>query len=358
MAYRYFAQTLPGFGPIAWQEIRLKITAEQAAFRLGGRRNDIVLFEYRGDPQRLWELRSTEDVFFLLQHIPSLSPGRAGLSQLLQEIRACPNLEAGLRIHRQLQRARTKRRTTFRVIVRKMGKHGFRRIDAQHAVEKGILQRYDYAWKLVPEGGDLEIWVNLLGAEVIVGLRLSSKAMRHRAYKSAHLPASLRPSAAFALALLSKPTADDVFLDPFCGAGTILIERALAGRYRLLLGGDIDPQAIAVVRDNIGPRYKPIGIVRWDAGRLPLSGESVDRIVSNPPFGRRVGSHRENVRLYRQFFAEVSRLLRHGGRLVLLTSETRLVQDNLAQHPDLVPAEYHEVSVLGRPATIYVLDRM
>jgi tRNA (guanine6-N2)-methyltransferase len=80
-----------------------------------------------------------------------------------------------------------------------------------------------------------------------------------------HLPASLRPTVAAAMVLLSDPRPDDVFLDSMCGGGTLLIERAQFGRYGLLLGGDIEPRALEASRRNIGPRYRPIQIHHWDA---------------------------------------------------------------------------------------------
>jgi len=266
----YYAHTLPGFGPIAWHEIESKLAARLIGYRTVGDQNDIVLFEYGGDARRLLDLRSIEDIFFLVQRMRHVSSGKRGLPQLQGGIKTSRTFDVGLQIHKRLRQVKTKKRTTFRVISRRRGSHAYRRIDAQRAVEKGVLQRYNYSWRLVSEGEDLEIWLNLLGSEAIVGLRLSDKTMRHRDYKMGHLPASLRPSAAFALALLSDPDPTDKFLDPMCGAGTILIERAFAGRYGLLIGGDIDPIAVAAAKRNVGTKYKPIAIGQWDASSLAL----------------------------------------------------------------------------------------
>jgi 23S rRNA G2445 N2-methylase RlmL len=355
--FRYYAHTLPGFGSIAQQEIASKLSAKSTGIRTVGNQNDVVLFEYGGDPQRLLEMRSTEDVFFLVQHLRKVPSDRRGLAYLRKGIRSARYFDVGLRIHKRLCNVNTKRQTTFRVISRRRGHHAYRRIDAQRAIEKGVLQRYNYSWRLVPEGEMIEIWVNLLGTEAIVGLRLSDATMRHRHYKTKHLPASLRPSAAFALAFLSDPEPGDVFLDPMCGAGTILIERALAGRYRLLIGADTDPVAIAAARRNIGPKYKPLGIGQWDAAHSALKAGTIDKIVTNLPFGRQIGSHAENVVLYGEFFTEAQRVLKTGGRMVLLSSERRLIQENLACYPEFDLQERYKVSILGTRALIYEIDR-
>jgi len=77
--------------------------------------------------------------------------------------------------------------------------------------------------------------------ELVLTLRLSDERLRHRDYKVAHMPGSLRPSVAAALGWLSEPAPDDIVLDPMCGAGTVLIERAYLGRYQQLIGGDSNP---------------------------------------------------------------------------------------------------------------------
>src|SRR3989344_363953 len=107
--------------------------------------------------------------------------------------------------------------------------------------------------------------------------------MRHRTYKVQSLPASLRPSIAHALVWVSEINKDDIFLDPMCGAGTILIERANAGPYRHLLGGDIRQEAVDAALANIGEKYKPIEAKVWDATSLPLQDKSITKIVSNLP---------------------------------------------------------------------------
>ena len=147
---------------------------------------------------------------------------------------------------------------------------------------------------------------------MLCGVRLSDETMRHRTYKVAQVEASLRPTVARALVMLSEPTDGDVFLDPMCGAGTILIERGMHGRYAQLLGGDIRPDAVAATRTNVGPRYKPIDIRQWDARDLPLDDGSVDRVVCNLPFGKKIGAPQALRPLYEGFASEVARVLKAG----------------------------------------------
>ena len=75
------------------------------------------------------------------------------------------------------------------------------------------------------------------------------------------------------------------------------------------------------------------------------------------PFGGRVGTHEGNLILYPRFFKEMGRVVRSGGRLVILSGERQLVSECLAQRQELVLREESAISILGMAATIYTIDR-
>src|SRR5262249_9226911 len=68
-------------------------------------------------------------------------------------------------------------------------------------------------------------------------------------------------------------------------------------------------------------------LARWDATRLPLAVASVDRIVSNPPFGKQLSDPESIGPLYRDAVREYDRVLRLGGRAVLLVSEVAVLRE-------------------------------
>jgi 23S rRNA G2445 N2-methylase RlmL len=221
-------------------------------------------------------------------------------------------------------------------------------------VELGVVDRLP-TWRLVEDDAQIELWVSLIGAHLILGLRLSDSTMRQRVYRSASLPAALKPTVARAMALLSKPKDVDVVLDPMCGSGTLLIERALAARYRLLLGGDSDEAAVTAARENIGTRYKPIEIRRWDARQLPLEDKSVSAILTNLPFGKQIGTPQQNRLLYPALLAEWVRVLNDGGRMVLLTGDRALLTQTVQGHRRLTIARQLPVTVRGYRASLMLI---
>lgn len=358
--YLYYAHTMPGLEGVAWIEIRDRLEGVSFEGTQALRdKNGFAFFRYAGQPADLLKLRTTEDIFFLVARIPKVAWGREGLTQIQQLVARDRFLDAGLRLHGQVARHASGRDGTFRVISRMAGGHQpYRRIDFQRAVEKALKKRLGGRWHAVEEGEDVEIWANLIGLDFVCGLRLSDARMRHRDYKQAHVAASLRPSAAAAMVWLTEPQPGDVFLDPLCGAGTLLVERGVIERHALLLGGDIDAAALQAAAQNIGPRHKPRQLLEWDAGRLPLVSASVDKIATNLPFGKQVGSPQDNRRLYRAAFSEIDRVLRPQGRAVVLSSEAELIKDTLRQVNGLQIVRGYSVTILGQRARVYVVERV
>ena len=214
------------------------------------------------------------------------------------------------------------------------------------------------------DDAQVEFWANELGSQFLLGARLSDRTMRHRFERKVELPAALRPSVAAAMVLLTEPRPDDVFLDPMAGSGTILYERMQAGPTARLLGGDIDPERVDAARKNVrGSRRKPGAgdtsqpdIRQWDARQLPLDTASVDKVATNLPFGKQLGRDVPPARLYPAVLAELERVVRPGGRIVLLSSEFDLIKETVRQRPRLRITTGYSVAVLGTWGRIYIVD--
>ncbi len=348
-----YTTSFKGIGQITVRELRFYFGNSLSKVRTNRVRDyDLVQFNWRGNPLALRQLGTVEDIFYWLADIPL-----SGKREDLDTLGKIPELNPALNIHKQFN-GLPKTRTKYRVIVQASMQpwQSYRRNQMQHALAQAIHRRFP-KWRLVSDSADLEFWLQQTGAQIRLGLRLTDHTTRHRTYKTANCPASLRPTIARALVLLTLPEDNDMFLDPMCGAGTVLIERALAGRYALIQGGDIDEQAIADTLENFGNRHKPRHIHHWDARQLPLSDQSVDKIATNPPWGRQIGSISELRALYHATFSEIDRVLRPNGLVAILTSEWNALKNALAQ-TDLTPIQHiKNIAVLGRRADIFVAQK-
>jgi 23S rRNA G2445 N2-methylase RlmL len=358
--FTYYAQTMPGVEEIAWLEIRQRLS--NVSFReylFAKEQNGIVLFDYDGPPEKLLQLRSTEDVFLEAVSKQKVSRGREDLKQVNTLVHKSESF--GRAANTLLRHRKFSHPPTYRVVSRKYGQHQYRRKDFEMAVLRGIQARYP-RWTPVADKAQVEVWANLLGSRLLIGFRLSDRTMRHRYKKRVELPASLRPSMAAAMVFLTKPEADDVFLDPMCGSGTILLERFYSGPSQLILGGDNVPDRVSAARQNMpkprkGRKKRTISIRQWDARQLPLEDASVDKVATNLPFGKQIGTRQELDSLYTAVLAELERVVRPNGLIVLLSSEFDLVKSCIRQRPHLRIVTGYSVATLGHWGRIHIVER-
>ena len=349
-----YAIVFPGLEEIAAEEVAAVLRGEVKRTAPG-----LIVFRVPQIDSAVLQLRTVEDVFLLAWGTDKLSYR----ANDLKRIRAWTAHEADwnrlLRIHHAI-RPKPKGKPTYRLVAQMTGEHGYRRTDARKALAEGLAGKLPASWRPVDDNADVEIWLTIHGATAVCGLRLSDRTMRHRSYKMEHLPASLRPTVAAAMARLAGLKPRQVVLDPMCGAGTILaevLEAARAEEIRLaaVWGGDLELNAVRAAAPNIRRLGRAL-LACWDARRLPLPDQSVDRIVCNPPFGKQLGDPEEIAPLYRRFLAEGDRVLHRAGQAVLLVSDQAALRD-AATAVGWSRVRQSRVRVLGQPAFLSVWNK-
>lgn len=159
-------------------------------------------------------------------------------------------------------------------------------------------------------------------------------------YRKKAISASIAPATAACLAryALSFVSADRVrAFDPFCGSGTLLFELEKAAKNCALLGSDISETALFAARENARAAQSRARFIKKDVLRFEPR-ETFDLVLSNLPFGNRVGSHATNEPLYRGFVHLLPKLLSPGGVALLYTMEHRLLAACLKREPGLTIA--------------------
>jgi 23S rRNA G2445 N2-methylase RlmL len=138
------------------------------------------------------------------------------------------------------------------------------------------------------------------------------------AYRRQDVPASSHPTIAAALARTGGVRDDDVVWDPFVGSGLELCERSLLGPYRMIIGSDRDPAALAAAAANLSAAGVPAARLRLLAGDATSFAPPLQPtlILSNPPLGRRVERSSALAATLDRFVEHAARLLAPHGRLV------------------------------------------
>lgn len=349
-----YALVHPGLEPIAAEEIERDLGGEVKKTGPG-----IVVFRLPQIDERVLRLRTTEDVFLLAWGSDRLTRRAEDLERLRQWTARQADWPALLRIHHAL-RPKPKGRPTYHLVAQMEGRHGYLRRDARMALAQGLAATVPESWRPVEENAAIEFWLTIHEATAVCGLRLSDRTMRHRTYKLEHRPASLRPTIAAAMIRLAEIGPRQIVLDPMCGTGTLLAERlAACGLARPanpqaapVWGGDVEFSAVRAASVNLR-RLGSALLTRWDAGRLPLASAAVDRIVSNPPFGKQLSSPEAVAPLYRAMLREYDRVLRPGGLAVLIVSSISALR-SAASAAGWKARRQLSIRVLGQPAVITV----
>lgn len=200
----------------------------------------------------------------------------------------------------------------YRVSASRSGTHTYSRFDMIRTIE-GAFRKQGFL-PTQKETDALYIRADLDGSCCRISIKLTDAEFRFRGNDRIFKKGGIRPTVAAALVRISKPCKNDVFYDPFCGSGTIPSERAHFSARRIL-ASELEEVAVLAAEENC---KGSIIVFHADARRTPSQSESVDIIISNPPWNKQiaVGDVRK---LYVEFLMEARRILKPSGRMVLLT---------------------------------------
>lgn len=215
----------------------------------------------------------------------------------------------------------------FAVRSERVGEHSFTSVDLAKVVGQAVADRLKLA------GAEPRVHLTspkkVVVAEAVeelllLGLSLTGDESLHkRWYRVREHPAALKPPIARAMLLLSRMKDGERLLDPMCGGGTIPIEALLYFETSEAVCNDRSPWSVETAKQNalVAGVSKRLKFLVADVSELPrlLGEESVDRVVTNPPYGIRVGDFRTAVEVLRRLFEASAKLLRRGGTLVAIT---------------------------------------
>ncbi|XP_034022496.1 THUMP domain-containing protein 3 [Thalassophryne amazonica] len=256
----------------------------------------------------------------------------------------------------------------FRVTCSRAGdKHNFSSSEAARDFG-GAVQQF-FQWKADMTKFDVEVLLNIHNEEVVIGIALTEESL-HRRNITHFGPTTLRSTLCYGMLRLCQPQESDIIFDPMCGTGAIPLEGALEFRNSFFIAGDNNDVAINRTVSNIchiqkrmadkgGVYGLPIDTVRWDLCHLPIRTSSVDVIISDMPFGKRMGSKKKNWNLYPSCLREMARVSRPGsGRAVLLTQDKKCFAMVLSRMGGLWRRTRTVwVNVGGLHAGVYLLKR-
>jgi 16S rRNA G966 N2-methylase RsmD len=200
---------------------------------------------------------------------------------------------------------------------------------------------------------DIEFWI--LSRSEGFGF-FGARVTRHPDFTKSLPKGELRPELAHILSLISEPQITDTFLDPFAGYGSIPDART-SYPYEKIIASDNDENLIKKLRLRFENR-KNIEIMNLDALKLKeLDDQTIDKIVTDPPWGHFLGKELNLEEFYTAMLDSFYRVLKKGGKAVILIGEKELFEKLLKQKEKLFKLiEKFTTLVSGHKAGVYKIQ--
>lgn len=236
--------------------------------------------------------------------------------------------------------------------------------DCQSIVKKAVVDRLAQCYgrtQFEESGARFPIEVSIVRDRVTLALDATGPGLHKRGYRSSIGAAPLKETLAAGLVLLSVWNRERALIDPFCGTGTIPIEAAMIGREMApglgrtfaaeawpAIGAELWGRARAEARDRMRPALgerifaadvdrRALGQARQHAAQacvdadIHFQQQSVRElrsprhygcVITNPPYGVRLGERGEVEQTYAEMATKFAEL--ETWSLYVLTTHPRL----------------------------------
>ena len=201
---------------------------------------------------------------------------------------------------------------------------------------------------------DTEFWL-LYRRE---GFSFFMKRLTRSAEKKLH-PGELTPQLAWLLCRLGEIRPGGIAADPFCGYGSIPEAALKHFPIKKFYASDSDPRCIKITGSKQCLKNERCEIRRSDilsvSDFIPEGG--VDTIITDPPWGMYKETKVPLGEFYEAALALFSKLLKSGGRAVLLTAALKELEQGVAKTSEMCIIKRISILVSGKKASIFLIKK-
>lgn len=337
----YFSTFITGFKEVVEQALKERVKDVQIELLSDG----LVIYRSHKTPDAIRQLRFFNNSFLLLKYFPRLGkkPIEEMLKQTVSDRQIVPAIDNLL----------PKIKSTFRIMATQENQFV--------PIDKNLKTRLE---SMIGQKGKLRLDRGLPGIEFLFAARREGNGLfglrltRHTSYEKILEKGELYPELAHILCLISEPNQNDTFLDPFCGSGAIPIARAIGFPYGTIYASDIENKSVEKTRQKASKANRKIIIRKCDALHLDtFNDNSIDKIVTDPPWGLHVGKELNLEKFYQEMLTEFQRIDKQNGIMVILIAKKELFEDVLNKFSSrLKVIKQFDTLVSGQKARVYKIQ--
>ncbi|MGB3405675.1 MAG: methyltransferase [Microcoleaceae cyanobacterium] len=250
---------------------------------------------------------------------------------------------------------------SFRVTSERYGNHSFNHLKIQHAAGSALVEKYQTPVSL--QAPELNLRVDLYDLHCLIGIPLHLSQLDRRYHKMYQPKVTLNPTVAYAMLQFLKPHShSNYLLDPFCGSGTILLEAATTLPHWKIYGSDYNAETLEGTEKNMITEQlsDKISLKVADARQLNqvYPANFFTAIVTNPPYGIRMGKNINFYHFYRLFLAGATQILQQQGRIIILVGKkSGEFKRALRQYPEFQLLEFRLIKTGNFYPHLAVLEK-
>lgn len=304
----FAADCLKGTKEYAQSEI-LKLGKETQIFE--SESDELIIFSANEDYNKLKTLKKIVNIYYLLCY-PAKGPGNLLNIKYLSDI--C--------LHMQKAQKNSLDFTpkTFKISAAGASSQTFKELISKITHFTGL--RYD------KENGDMLLRFRKSPSKTLdaweVFIRLSSRPLTQRKWKTKNFCGALNPILANVLYDLVQPKKGDKLLNVMCGSGTILIEAGLRRKLDRIVGIDNGDEVLKICNEHVkNSKLESIEIYNMDARNLTFKDDEFNVALSDLPWGENIGNINDNFKLYLETLKELRRVIKPNGNIGLITQDIK-----------------------------------
>lgn len=332
--HTYAATYITGLGDL----IETALSHEVSDFELVGHDDGLLVFKTERTYEELLHISYINNIFDVLSYEPPSDTNRSVHAVVKNLAKACSFSKISGK--------------TFRLMVM----HGSKLEHVTKEIATVMKEKISRGTELQfsPLKADVEFWVLIRNnGAVMFGYKKETVLEKIPLQKG-----ELRPKIAELLVMASKPQAEDVFLDPFAGCGSIPAARIRLDTFQTIIGVEKKGQLVEELKRRF-KKEKNVSIHQGDALKMNfIEDGSITTIVTDPPWGIFEELNVDIAQFYTNMLEEFTRILKNDGKAVILTGQPEALHVSLEGISSLQLQKTYTTLVNGKKATVFLLQKV